>query len=152
MALMQIGSPLVNPEKIHNTLSDLVEVSSDRNHERYYIDPASPQGMKAQQQGSQQAQRDKAIADKQQQDMIDAQVKLGQAEVMKAQSQLQRVQMQAMLDGLKQQLEEAKAMAAAAKEDASLEFDYEELYQNIMIDLMKLGQPTGQAANNEETQ
>ena len=156
LQLMQMGSPLVNQEKVHNTLTDMIETGLDEQSARYWIDPQSPEGQQAQQMAQQAAQKQQQQMEAQQAALMDAQVKVAQAEVMKANAQLQKNQMQATIDHLRHQLEELKAMSQEGKNVAEMNLQYDKLYSDIALKLTEIETNAGVQLNaqylqNQET-
>lgn len=138
MQLVGTGSTLVTPEKIHNTLSDMVILGLEQEPSRYYVDPMSQQGQMAAQSAQQNAMQEKMKQEKMMLEQIQMQKTLAQAEMVKAQAAMQKNKMQLLIDGLKHQLETLKASSEEGTNIADLAFRYDELYSTLAVEIAKL--------------
>ena len=122
---------LVSRENIHSALLDFANASGVDFPNKYWTNPQSPQAQQAIQDKEQQQQKQTA----EQKKMMDTMM---QNEILKTKISEQREQAKTMIDALRVQLDEAKAGIEAAGDNSKLQFDYEQLYLNLGMQLTNL--------------
>lgn len=112
----QPGQTLVQDEQVFNVLHDFAKFSGLTGIRRYILDPASPEGQKAKQASSQQAQETQKAEQEQEQALTQAQMKVANAEESKARTAGMNAQLRAEIDSVKNQISavEKKAQAEIA--------------------------------------
>ena len=131
-------NPLVDYNKIHSTLSDIVRYTELGESDKFMYDPQSPQGqqfgqMKQQQgqQQQQQAMQEQAQQLEFQKIQLDAQMQIANAESQKAQA--------AMVNGqLKEQINALEAQLQSVKDANDQELKRAELQSKMALELTKL--------------
>ena len=142
-------NPLVDYNKIYNTLDELSDLSGVGEGEKYFYNPMSPEGQQYQQQKAQegQAQQQQMMQEQQQQLQmqqmaLDAQQKVAQAEQVKAQATLQNGQLKEQINAMKaahtQELEQLKTALQAAKDQKQSDFQIQQLKTNAALKLTEL--------------
>lgn len=143
---------LVTPLQIYTALDDLCKLSGLNGATRYFVDPRSQEGQQLaqqKQQAQQQNQQLQAVMAQAQADLAKAEqikaqaasqtaIAKTQAEAVKAQLGSQKQEYEASLAVLRQELEEAKAAAAAAKNAAELEFKYAQLNRTSALEMARI--------------
>jgi hypothetical protein len=120
------GSILISNKKAFNTMDDYCKFSGLNGAVRYFVDPDSPEGKKAQEEKTQQIKEEKEKTDEAESAMVEAQTKVANAEMLKSEAQaanvklksdvdqgknilqLQKQQSDNVISSLKQQLEEIR--------------------------------------------
>jgi hypothetical protein len=168
--MMQMpGQALVDENKVYNALNDFAKFSGYAGASAYFIDPQSPEGQQKKQEVQQQQQQQQQM---QQQEMqmqaalAQSQIKIAEAEQAKVQVQSQNNQLKAQndqmkvqMDGmkaqsdneiksLKQQLDEAKAIADSVQKEDDLEFKYWDAGERHSIERERLEVQRDKDSNN----
>jgi len=154
--LASVGSPLVDNEQGFNALDEFCEVTGLNGGEKYFLDPKSKQGQQAIQEYDKSQQEQQQKMDEMNQKMAKAQEDLSKAEIMKGQAALQSQQAKLMIDqtqvesdraqlladateaDLKLELEGVKQELETAKAAASQEFDYAKLEADNAVKLAQI--------------
>jgi hypothetical protein len=142
-------NPLVDYNKIYNTLDELSDLSGIGETEKYLHNPNSPEGQQFAQQKAQQGQAQQQQAMQQQQQQLqmqqmalDAQQKVAQAEQVKAQATMQNGQLKEQINAMKaahtQELEQLKTALQAAKDQKQNDFQIQQLKTNAALKLTEL--------------
>jgi hypothetical protein len=142
-------NPLVDYNKIHSTLSDIVRYTELGESDKFMYDPQSPEGQQfgqmKQQQGEQQQQQAMAQQEQQiqmQQAALQAQMQVAQAEQTKAAAQMENGRMKNEVDMIKSQsqnrIEALEAQLKALKESQDQEIKRAELQSKMALELTKL--------------
>lgn len=126
----EFGS-LVNRSNVHAALIDFANSSGVDFPDKYWMDPQSEQAQQAIQMKNQQQQQQTADQKK----MMDT---MTQNEILKTKITEQSAQAKTMIESLRVQIEQAKAGIEAAENNAQLQFDYEQLYLNLGMQLTSL--------------
>jgi len=147
---------LIDEERGFNALDEFCQSTGLQGGEKYFLDPKSPQGKEKRATMDKQQQEMQQKMDEMNAKIADAQTQMAQAEMAKGQAALQGQQVKAqseqakvaaaeqklMLEGqistLKQQLDEAKAVAEAFNKDGQLKLDTEKLTQDTQTKIAKL--------------
>jgi hypothetical protein len=149
-------STLINEERGFNALDSFCKATGLSGGDLYFVDPKSPEGVRAAEKAAKEAGEAKAKQDEMEKAITQAQQQLAQAEVMKGQAALQsqkvkaeserikaesarvELEMQSQLSMLEQQLNEAKALLEKGKDDAQLTLDTEKMNQDTNVKMTKL--------------
>jgi hypothetical protein len=142
-------NPLVDYNKIYNTLDELTGLAGIGEGEKYLYNPNSPEGQQFQQQKSQQGQQQQQQQMQQQQQQLqmqqmalDAQQKVAQAEQLKAQATMQNGQLKEQINGMKVQhqaeLDQLKTALQAAKDAKQQDFQIQNMKTNAALKLTEL--------------
>lgn len=136
------GQTIVMPEGEYNLLDDVAKIGGFPSANRYFMDPASPEGQQAAANSSQMAQQQKQEQDQKDMALLNAQVQLAQSEMVKAQTQgqlatakqridelniqlkAQQQQSESQYNFMVQQLNEMKALVDSKQKGDELEFKY----------------------------
>ncbi len=157
---------LLSPKNVFTAIDDFCKFSGLNGASRYFMDPESPEGQQMAQSVQQMTAMNNQKQEEIQQVMLKSELAISQAEVTKANSQLESIKYKAMaedaklkldrinfihsaeLDSLKQQLEEAKAVAERYGKDAELKFKYDNMNTLAAIELTRI-EAEKQAQENE---
>lgn len=154
--LQQPSQALVTPKQIFTAFDDFCKLTGLNGASRYFIDPESQEGQGIAQQKAQQAQQESQQMQQIQMALAKAQIDMGKAELEKSKAQLFSAQAKAQadhaknqlqmskqsyeteIDLLKQQLEEAKAIAGSVQEDARIKLEYDKLEASTALELTRI--------------
>lgn len=166
-ALAETGSILVSNKTGYNAMDDYCKFSGLNSAVRYFVDPESPEGKKAQEEKSAAEQEAKEKADKIEQIMTEAQAKIAEAEMQKAKAQDEngklKVQVDAIknqssneIDSLKQQLDQIKLLLEKAGGDEDRALKKYEIDQRTAVELTRIEKDSQKSENenfksNKET-
>ncbi len=142
---------MLDPQKVFDTLDDLCKFSGLTGANRYFVDPASPQGQQAAQVQQQQQQ---ALQEKQDQieqlqmqmqmQMAEATVTTSKAEVGMVQAKSEADRAKAMLleekQGYEARIKALEQELAQARHNADLAYKYDELAVRTSLELKKMSQ------------
>jgi hypothetical protein len=143
------AQPLVDYNKIYNTLDQLTTLGDIGEAEKYFYNPMSQDGQmfgQQKQQGQQQAQQEamqkEAMQLQMQQATVQAQMKVADAEMGKAQATQQNGQLKAQIDAMKnqhnQEIEQLKVALQAAKDNKAQEFQLQNMKTQAALKLTEL--------------
>ncbi len=110
------GSTLVSNKKSFDTMDDYCKFSGLNGAVRYFVDPDSPEGKKAQEAKDQQDKEEKEKNDGERLAMVKAQLEVAEAETVKAKAQADNVQLKAQVEQTKSLLVHNKQMSEATIE------------------------------------
>ncbi|NDB65712.1 MAG: hypothetical protein EB168_08605 [Euryarchaeota archaeon] len=142
-------NPLVDYNKVYNTLDELVDLAGVGETEKYLYNPMSQEGQQFGQQKAQQGQQQQQMAMQQeaqqlefQKQALQAQQTVAQAEMQKAQATLQNGQLKEQINAMKaahaQELEQLKTALQAAKDQRQNDFQIQQLKTNAALKLTEL--------------
>jgi len=147
---------MIGEKQIFTAIDDFCKFSGLNGANRYFIDPEGEEGKKKAEQNGQASQEAKQKQEATEQAMLKAQVDISQAELTKAQAAVEvgrakaktdQVKNQlalvkqttdAQLASLRQELEKAKAVAAAMGRDADLDYKYHQTDTSAAIELTRI--------------
>ena len=156
--LAQPGQAIVTHDQFFNTMNDFAKASGFPSARLYFLDPESPEGQKNQQLVNQNMKEEKDKEDQVRQIQNEATNRISSAELGKAQATIKNVELKAEnermknqleaykaqanneLQVLKQQLDEAKAAAETASDDADLQFKYHEVQKRYEVEMARIAQ------------
>jgi len=161
---------LTNPNKIYATIDDFCKFSGLDSANKYFVDPASPEGQQAAQQAQQTQQQQQQEAQQAQLEQMRMQAELaksatttaeaqmqnvaikGQVELGKHQREMEKQSFQIQLEQLKAELDKAKAVQIAEKDLEDIKFKYDQLYAQTALKLTELesSSNTSQDVNYEQ--
>ena len=118
---------LVGPENTFHAWKKFCDLAGIKAPEKFFTDPASPQGQQATEGVQRQQEEMKQKEEEMRVAQLDMQAKIANAELGEAQSMLNNVQLKNQIDNLKVQLEQAKAVVEAEKADRQLDLEYDKL-------------------------
>jgi hypothetical protein len=164
------GQVLTNPTKIYATIDDFCKFSGLDSANKYFVDPASPEGQQAAQQAQQTQQQQQQEAQQAQLEQMRMQAELaksatttaeaqmqnvaikGQVELGKHQREMEKQSFQIQLEQLKAELDKAKAVQIAEKDLEDIKFKYDQLYAQTALKLTELesSSNTSQDVNYEQ--
>jgi hypothetical protein len=147
---------LTNPNKIYATIDDFCKFSGLDSANKYFVDPASPEGQQAAQQSQQTQQQQQQESQQAQLEQMRMQAELaksatttaeaqmqnvaikGQVELGKHQREMEKQSFQIQLEQLKAELDKAKAVQIAEKDLEDIKFKYDQLYAQTALKLTEL--------------
>lgn len=150
------GQALTNPSKIYATIDDFCKFSGLDSANKYFVDPASPEGQQATQAAGQAQQQQTQQAQQAQIEQMRMQAELahsatttaeaqmqnvsmkGQVELAKHQREMEKQNFQAQLAALNAELDKAKAVQGAEKTLDEMKFKYEQLYTQAALKLTEI--------------
>ena len=150
------GQALTNPSKIYATIDDFCKFSGLDSANKYFVDPASPEGQQATQAAGQAQQQQTQQAQQAQIEQMRMQAELahsatttaeaqmqnvsmkGQIELAKHQREMEKQNFQAQLAALNAELDKAKAVQSAEKTLDEMKFKYEQLYTQAALKLTEI--------------
>jgi hypothetical protein len=143
------AQPLVDYNKIYNTLDQLTTLGDMGEAEKYFYNPNSEEGQmfgQQKQQGQQQQQQEMMQKEQMQLQMqqatVQAQMKVADAEMGKAQATQQNGQLKAQIDAMKnqynQEIEQLKVALQAAKDNKAQEFQLQNMKTQAALKLTEL--------------
>jgi hypothetical protein len=161
---------LTNPNKIYATIDDFCKFSGLDSANKYFVDPASPEGQQAAQQSQQTQQQQQQESQQAQLEQMRMQAELaksatttaeaqmqnvaikGQVELGKHQREMEKQSFQIQLEQLKAELDKAKAVQIAEKDLEDIKFKYDQLYAQTALKLTELesSSNTSQDVNYEQ--
>lgn len=160
------GQVMVTPQQEYALINDFAKLGGFASAAPYFLDPASPQGKQNAQNVQKQMSEQKQKDEMENMELLKAQVKVANAEASKAQTaqanaqlksqndmvnnQLQQQEQQAdtQISWLKQQLEEARALADALNKGEELEFKYWDRTKYYQTEKMRIEESAKAAADN----
>lgn len=150
------GQIIVDEQRTYNTIDDFCKFSGLNGANKYFIDPESPEGqqkaLERDKQGKTESEKEAMLT----QEMVKVQNKLADAETSKAEAQRQSVAMKAQNDfiknqlqsqkqgydatisALKQQLEEAKALAEDAQNSVKNKLERHRIDSQTALELTRI--------------
>ena len=142
-------NPLVDYNKIYNTLDELVDLAGVGETEKYLYNPMSPEGQQFGQQKAQQGQQQQQQMMQQQQQQLEmqqaalqAQMQVAQAEQTKAQATLQNGQLKEQINAMKaahaQEIDQIKTALQMAKDNKQNEFQIQNMKTQAALKLTEL--------------
>ena len=139
------GGLLVTPASTFKAFDDFCKFSGLNSAVGYLVDPQSPEGQQAAQAAAQQQKIAQEEQAKQMQMQLEFQAKLANAEVEKARAQMLNVELKSQLEsaktqfeGLKQRLEEGKAIANEDTQREKLDLDRDRFYTETGLKVAEL--------------
>lgn len=136
--LAQMGSTMVNPQKVYAAIDDLAKYGELNGASKYFLDPSSPEGQQAAQQQQEIQQAAEQEQKQQQIAMLQAQLQTAEANVKIAQAQQDNVALKGQIESLKAQLLDAKQQAEAAGKDADRSLKKYEIETRAAIELTRI--------------
>lgn len=161
---------ILNENKVYLAIDDFCKFSGLNGADRYFIDPNSDEGKNLSNQVQQNNKNNSQKQDEMQRIMLKAQVDISNAALQEAQSKMDAVRYKAIaeqskqeldkirdrydseLSLLKQQLEEAKAIAAQMGKDAEIEFKYADLETRAALELTRIEAEKDKELNKQYTE
>ncbi len=142
---------MLDPQKVFDTLDDLCKFSGLTGANRYFVDPASPQGQQAAQAQQQQQQAMDAKQQEIEQLQMQMQMQMAEATVTTSKAEVGMVQAKSEADRAKAMLLEEKQgyearikaleqELAQARHNADLAYKYDELAVKTSLELKKMNQ------------
>jgi len=142
-------NPLVDYNKVYNTLDELVDLAGVGETEKYLYNPMSPEGQQFGQQKAQQGQQQQQQMMQQeaqqlqmQQMALQAQQKVADAEMQKAQATMANGELKEQINAMKaahtQELEQMKMALQAAKDEAQQGFQIQNMKTQAALKLTEL--------------
>jgi hypothetical protein len=143
------AQPLVDYNKVYNTLDQITTLGDIGEAEKYFYNPNSQEGQmfgqqkqQGQQQQAQEMMQKEAMQLEMQQATVQAQMKVADAEMGKAQATQQNGQLKAQIDAMKnqynQEIEQLKVALQAAKDNKAQEFQLQNMKTQAALKLTEL--------------
>jgi len=147
---------LVDQSQMYEAIDDYCKLTGLNSAGRYFVDPNSEEGKKAQETKAKSSEEASQKEDQMQQTIAQSQMKLAEAEVAKAQAQMANVQLksktdmiknqlqlqkqtyEAQLKQLEQQLSEAQMVASSIEKADDLQFRYDDMNARNGIELTRI--------------
>lgn len=132
------GSILVSEERTYKAIIEGISAGGIDHPERFFVDPGSDEGKKAQQARSQQQQEEKQKQDQTEIAFAESQQQIAEAELMKGHARLQGERYKAENESLKRQLDQVNAQVDAMDKADKTQFAYDKLETENAIKLTEL--------------
>jgi hypothetical protein len=163
--LMNPAQTMLTEAKVFTALDDFCKFSGLNGAVRYFDDPSSQEAQQRGQQNQEKQQQESQKQDQMEQAMAKSQMDLGTAALQEAKAKQEATQAkmqtdqaknqlvhmkqeyEAKLSGMKIELDEAKAIADSMGKDADLQFKYDQLDDNIALELTRIEATTNTEQN-----
>jgi hypothetical protein len=145
--LMGAGSVMYDEARHYQSMADRAKLRGIRSPEKYFVDPATPEGKKKGQFKKKMMERVKQKEEQVQQLMVKAQTTLAEAEAMKANADNDANVVRFQNEQLKAQVDTLKTELKALTDSGQLQFKYAELAEKTAIALTELEMKFNQEAN-----
>jgi hypothetical protein len=136
--LAMTQSPMYSEQKLYSAITDTISLGGIKSPDRYFVDPSSDEGMKAQKGKSDQQQQMQAKEEFVQQELIRAQKTLADAEMVKGQADMQTNAVKAQNEGLKNQITALKNEMEIMAKAGELKFKYDKMAEDTALALTEL--------------